>query len=75
MPFCFAVTQYAWSKSVGVGGEEANVGPKVPWRGVKFVGERRMFSGLSEVGVLSRWRGIGLLRAMWVVLRCLQISI
>jgi hypothetical protein len=81
MRFWVVVVQKAWVKSVAVGGEELVGGPKEPWRGWKAVGERRMLGavggvsgGGEEVVVGWRWSGMGLLRAIWVTFRCVQME-
>lgn len=65
-PFCRVETQKASVKSFGEGLWSAgSAGPKSPCKGVRDVGERRMF-GMEAEGVK---RGIGAFRAMWVTFR------
>ena len=85
MPFWREVHQNAEVRSVGDGGwVGGRRGPNEPWRGVRLVGERRMFSVLwldcecampgSSVDGWVVWAGIGALIAMCVTWKILQSS-
>lgn len=57
------------SSAVGVG--VVLRGPKSPWRGVRFVGERRIFS--DGFSFSAERRGIEALMAMWVMFIAIAI--
>lgn len=66
--FCRAETQKASGKLLGEGTQSAgSAGPKSPCKGVREVGERRIFG----VEVEGRRSGIGAFRAMWVTFRAM----
>ncbi len=66
--FCRAETQKASAKFFCEGMWSAgSAGPKSPYKGVREVGERRIFG----VEVEGRRSGIGAFRAMWVTFRAM----
>lgn len=72
IPFCFADTQKADAKSSDVGSDESQIGPNSPYSGVRFVGDRRIFSEFVCSWSLER-RGIEALVAICVTLIAIAI--